>query len=268
MFKLNPKERYTMPAHFGPRTGKVPSGWYHNVTNLVVSYRTDKEKLAAYLPEPFKVAEDAIISVVYACNKEIDWLAGHGYNLIGVNASVVFKGEVDHLQGYYTLVMWENLTDPILTGRETQGIPKIFADIPDHAIVNGAWRVKASHFSHRIMEMTISDLADPTVEEITELQKSMEGKDNWMGWKYIPNPDSAGASVSMATLFPAESTYSAVQIGTGSVAWEHLEWEQNPTQYHIVNALADLPVLEYFPAVMTKGATNLAVDDKPVREIK
>ena len=45
-------------------------------------------------------------------------------------------------------------------------------------------------------------------------------------------------------------------------------WEQNPTQYHIVNALADLPVLEYLPAVMTKGSTNMAVEGKPVRELK
>jgi len=246
----------------------MSSGWYHHVTSLVVSYRTDREKLAAYLPKPFEVADDATISVVYACNKEVDWLAGHGYNLISVNASVVFNGAVDHLQGFYTLVMWENLTDPILMGREVQGIPKIYADIPDHAMVNGTWRVKASHFSHGIMAMTVSSLVDPTLEEITGLQESMVDKDNWMGWKYIPNPDGVGASVTMPTLFPAETTYSAVQIGTGSVAWEHLEWEQNPTQYHIVNALADLPVLEYLPAVMTKGSTNLAVEGKPVRELK
>jgi acetoacetate decarboxylase len=268
MFKFDPQEHYTMPAHFGPQTDKIPSGRYHHVTNLVVSYRTDKEKLASYLPEPFEVAEDAVVSVVYACNKEVDWLAGHGYNLIGVNASVVFNGDVDHLQGFYTLVMWENLTDPILMGREVQGIPKVFADIPDHSIVNGTWRVKASHYSHGIVEMTISGLTDPTAEEIVALQNSMEGKDNWMGWKYIPRPDGVGASVSAATLFPAENTYTGVQIGTGSVTWEHLQWEQNPTQYHIVNALADLPVWEYFPAVMTTGSTNLVVEDKPVRELK
>jgi len=268
MFKFDSKAQYTMPAHFGPWTSKTPSGWYHNVTNLVVSYRTDREKLAAFIPEPFDVAEEAVVSVTYACNKEVDWLAGHGYNLIGVNASVVFKGEVDCLEGFYTLVMWENLTDPILMGREVQGIPKIFADIPDHSVVNGAWRVKASHYSHGILEMTISSLADPTAEEIVELQKSIEGKDNWMGWKYIPNADGVGTSLSIPTLFPAETVYTAVQIGSGSVAWEHLEWEQNPTQYHIVNALADLPVLEYLPAVMTKGSTNLAVEGKPVRELK
>ena len=268
MFKFDPEQRYTMPAHFGPRTDKIPSGWYHDVTTLVISYRTDREKLAAYLPEPFEVAEDAIISVVYCCNKEVDWLAGHGYNLIGVNAAVVFNGKIDRLQGFYTLAMWENLTDPILMGREVQGIPKIFADIPDHSIVNGTWRVKASHFSHRIMEMTVSDLVFPTAEVIMELQKDMEGKDNWMGWKYIPNPDGVGPSVSMPTLFPAENTYREVKVGTGSIEWEHLTWEQNPTQYHIVNTLADLPILAYLKVVMTKGGTNLAVDGKPVRELK
>lgn len=268
MFTFNPEQRYMMPAHFGPQTSKIPSGFYHNVTNLIVSYRTDRDKLASYLPEPFEVAEDAVITVSYACNKEVDWLAGHGYNLIGVSASVVFNGKIDRLQGYYTLVMWENLVDPILTGREVQGIPKIYADIPDHSIVNGSWRVKASHFSHRILEMTISDLFEPPAEAIEEHQKNMEGKDNWMGWKYIPNADGVGASVNTATLFPSENFFTEVQAGTGSIKWEHLDWEQNPTQYHIVNALADLPILEYFPAIMTKGKTNLAVMGKTVRELK
>jgi len=40
---------------------------------------------------------------------------------------------------------------------------------------------KASHYSHGIMTMTVSGLADPTAEEIVELQNSMEGKDHWMG---------------------------------------------------------------------------------------
>ena len=95
----------------------------------------------------------------------------------------------------------------------------------------------------------------------------MEGKDNWMGWKYIPNTDGVGAAVSTATLFPAENAYVAAQVGKGSVEWDCLTWEQNPTQYHIVNALADLPILEYLPAVMTKGSTNLAVDGKPSRQL-
>ena len=68
--------------------------------------------------------------------------------------------------------------------------------------------------------------------------------------------------------FSGRNTYREVKIGTGSVKWEHLTWEQNPTQYHIVNALADLPILEYLTVVMTKCSTSLIVKGKPVRELK
>ena len=50
-----------------------------------------------------------------------------------MSAAVVFNGEQEQLEGTFTLVIWENLTDPILIGREVQGIPKIYADIQDHS---------------------------------------------------------------------------------------------------------------------------------------
>ena len=52
---------------------------------------------------------------------------------------MIFKGESEQLVGSYALVVWENLADPILRGRELQGIPKVFADIPDHALRNGKY---------------------------------------------------------------------------------------------------------------------------------
>jgi 3-hydroxybutyryl-CoA dehydrogenase len=54
-------------------------------------------------------------------------------------------------------------------------------------------------------------------------------------------------------------------VGEGSLDWNHLTFEQNPTQYHIVNALADLPVLAYLPAMVTTGSTNLFVPDRMPR---
>ena len=48
--------------------------------------------------------------------KEIEWLAGRGYNTLGVSFPVVFNGEVDRATGSLLTVLWENLTDPILTG--------------------------------------------------------------------------------------------------------------------------------------------------------
>ena len=48
--------------------------------------------------------------------------------------------------------MWENLADPILTGRELQGIPKIFASIDDITIGDDRWSASANHFDNKIDE--------------------------------------------------------------------------------------------------------------------
>jgi len=257
-----------MPGFFGSNKWQFESGRYNDVTNIIVSYLTDGDKLAQYIPAPFAVGELPSITVAYACNKQVDWLAGRSYNLIGVSAGVTFKGEVDQLEGNLTLVMWENLTDPILTGREIQGIPKIYADIPDHQVVKGQWRVNASHFSSQIVEITAKDLIAPTVEEIAAFEAATAGRDHWMGWKYIPNPSGVGAAVSHATVFPSENEITEAWVGQGSVNWEHLTWEQNPTQFHIVNALADLPNLGYLATIVTKGSANLKPVGKTPRTLK
>ena len=263
MFKFNPNASYMMPAHFGPRPmHPKSSGWYRDVTVMAISYLTDREKLAAMLPEPFEVGDDALITVAYACNKQVDWLAGHGYNLIGVHASVVYQGEKERIPGTYTLVMWENLADPILTGRELQGIPKLFATIPEHSIDDGVWRTHAGHFGHEIVNLSISDLRSPSAEEIAAYQVAQKGHDNPMGWRLLPAIGGFGITTSEPTIFPSEAHYTDAQVGRGALKWNELTWEQNPTQFHIVNALAGLPVLEIRPALVTKGSVNLLVPSR------
>jgi 3-hydroxybutyryl-CoA dehydrogenase len=267
MFKFSPYERYMMPAHFGPvPQNEKSSGWYRDVTVMVVPYLTDREKLAAHLPHPFTVGEQPVITVAYACSKDVDWLAGRGYNLFSVTASAVFNGENEQLEGQYSLVWWENLADAIISGRELTGIPKIFGDIPDHTITDGRWQSSVSHFDNRILDMSIDGLRVPTPEEIEAAQKaSLEGRDHPMAWRYLPRVGGFGATVSEPTTFPSESVYTGLWIGEGIIEWNHLSWEQNPTQCHIVNGLADLPVLEYLPAMVTTGSSNLFVPDRMPR---
>jgi len=267
MFEFDDKSSYVMPAHFGPRPmNPKASGWYRDVTSMVISYVTDRDELARYLPAPFEVGEEAIVSVFYARNRQVDWLAGHGYNMIAVNASAVFKGQNDELAGQYTLVMWENLTDPILTGRELQGIPKVYADIPDHNVIAGEWRATASHFGHSIVDLSVTDLRGATEEEIAAGQDA-QADSVPMAWRYLPGISGFGRTTSEPTVYPSENHFTSIQVGTGDINWHELTWEQNPTQFHIVNALADLPVLAYLPALVAKGSTNLLLPDRLPRAI-
>ena len=269
MFTIDPRKSYMMPAHFGPRPFSAKSsGWYRDVTSITVPFVTDREKLSNYLPEPFEVAQEAVVTVTYACNKQVDWLAGHGYNLVAVSAAAIFKGEKETLAGNYTLVMWENLADPILTGRELQGIPKIYADIEDHSVIAGEWRTSASHFGHKIMDIHACDLREPTPEEIAAYAEAAHGKDNPMAWRYFPGISGFGQSISEPTTFPSDNTLTETLVGQGKVDWQRLTWEQNPTQFHIVNALADLPVLDWLPTIVARGSTNLIIPERLPRAIR
>jgi acetoacetate decarboxylase len=265
MFTFDPRSLYMMPFHFGSRAQRG-SAVYGDVTTISVTYLTDRKILSEYLPEPFEVGAEPLVSVSYSMNREVGWLAGGCYNIIGVNVSSVFNGKVDHFAGSYCMVLWENLTDPILTGREIQGMPKIYADIPDHTVFAGIWSACASHRGHKIVDLTIKDLQPLPQDQVKEIEKaSREG--NWMGWKYIPKPSGSGADLSYATLFPTNPTFNSGWIGNGEVKWNRLTWEQNPTQFHIVNALERLPILEYRSASVLKGSADLMVFTKPVRQI-
>jgi len=258
-----------MPAHFGPRPNTpYTSNWYRDVTSMVTSFVTDRDRLSAYLPAPLRVADDAVVTVSYSRNRNVDILAGHGYNMIAVTAAAVFEGEEDELAGNYTLVVWENLADPILIGREVQGIPKIYADIPDHRVVEGRWNCEANHFGHRILDLSVDQLRPVTEEEILAHGEATEGKTHPMSWRYLPGISGSSRGLSQFTTFPSEIHISDVEIGEGRVDWQHLTWEQNPTQFHIVNALADLPVLDWLPAMVVKCSSNLTLPQNPERELR
>jgi Acetoacetate decarboxylase (ADC) len=269
MFELDPHDSYIMPAHFGPRpiTPKS-SGWYRDVTSMTLAFVTESEALSAYLPAPYRVADVPVVTITYASNRQVDWLAGHGYNMVAVNAAAVFEGEKETLEGNYTLVVWENLTDPILTGREMQGIPKVYADITEHSVVDGCWQTSAGHFGHKFLDLSIADLRAPTEQEIAAAAEARAGKDHPMGWRYMPAVGGFGQALNETTTYPSENVVNEAWVGEGTATWQTLTWEQNPTQFHIVNALAGLPVVSRLPALVARGAANLLVPDNLPRRIR
>jgi hypothetical protein len=74
---------------------------------------------------------DLIIIISYNQLREVDFLSGGSYNLVQIGVPVYFSGKRDRLEGTLALVIWENKTQPIIGGREEDGMPKIHADIQD-----------------------------------------------------------------------------------------------------------------------------------------
>lgn len=251
-----------MPVHFGqpdwPQPWPDPRGesHYHDVTGIAVSYLTDGERLSQYLPRPFELEGRPVVTVAYFMNRAITWLAGGHYNVVAVTVRARYAGNVDDVSGAYALAMWENLTDPILTGRELQGLPKTYGDIEDHRVFDGVWTTTLSVRGKTFLDLAASDLRTMEPERLQQLNTE-SSKRTLLGWKYIPNETGSGPVVSYATEFPMPARYTEAWSATGRLKWYPQTWRENPMQAHIANALHALPVKEIVACLVSKSSTTL-----------
>ena len=155
---------------------------------------------------------------------------------------VIFKGERDEVTGRFLAVMWENLADPIITGRGEIGQPKLFAEIPGWRLVDGTYCCEASWMGFRFLDLRVTELAEPARE--TSEGPQMEGT---LMLKYVPRTGEWGESdVCQISFTPALTpglTVESHKVAKGSVTFHRAAWRDLPTMYHVVNALTDLPVL-------------------------
>jgi hypothetical protein len=102
-----------------------------STTTLSVSFLTHRANLEALLPPRCELFEDPIVTVSAQNLKNLWWLAGRGYNILSVTFRATYHGDEEQLTGNFMPVLWESLADPILTGRDELGFPKLWAEMQD-----------------------------------------------------------------------------------------------------------------------------------------
>lgn len=246
---------YRMPTHFGPAPGprQIPReanadpAWSPRKILVAASFLTERQALEQHLPPGFSLAEEALVTVEFHYMTNIDWLAGRGYTMIHVGWPARFDGETDCVQGRFLAVMWENLADPIISGREEIGHPKLYAEIPQLAVVDDTYHCAASWFGFKFLEMKVSALS--------ESAEPAPPSDGTLMLKYLPRTGDWGeADVCEVTMTPAANsgvTLERRQAGRGDVRFIPASWTDLPTMHHVVSALARLPVLEARDASVT-----------------
>lgn len=261
-----------MPVVYGPATGprRGPEGRIFDgknspkSTHVSVSFMSNVDQLNALLPERFEVAGDPIVTVSGGYMKEIEWLAGHGYNTLGVSFPAKFTGDRDTATGSFLTVLWENLTDPIITGREELGFSKIYCALPDPQIHGDSATATANWLGFQFMQMDLSDLAEGTQNAPPTLADS----DGTLHYKYMPRTGEWGqADVEYAVLTPSTGSNARVLeqfSGYGTVTWNRARWEDLPTQYNIVNRIADLEVKEWLGATVTRTIGGKDLSDQRI----
>ena len=196
--------------------------------------------IEAVLPPGFVRLGEPSVTVAFGYFTNLPWLAGRGYNTLGVRTPVRYGDAVGEL----SLVLWENLGDPIIAGREELGVSKIYCEIPNLRRSGGHLWCDASWLGHHFCSLEVAGL-----KEALPPSPDPNTKGQLLHLKYLPKTEEwGGADVNQVTLTQQTQggTLLASETGDVSLYWGSPRWEDMPTQYHIVDGLRTLasgPVL-------------------------
>jgi Acetoacetate decarboxylase (ADC) len=253
-----------MPAVFGPTPGprNLPAHAEHlryasNDTIITVTARTDGEALSAILPARFRLDGEPRLTLLFNILGNLGWLAGRGHEGVLLCTPAVFEGDEEPVAGNFIFVLWENLPDSLLTGRDELGFPKLYADI-HVARRDDGYFCRASWDGFRFFELEVEGLRSA----------GTDGPEAppFLVHRHVPRAFEAAAAVDEVLAVggrlpggrraapdgrPPESTITARQVGTARFSFTPARWEDMPTQYRVVNALASLPLQDFDDCVVT-----------------
>ena len=199
--------------------------------------------------------------VTFSALRNIAWLQGGGYDIVHVEVPVHFKGEKDDFKAFFEPVLWEDVPDAILTGREQLGYSKLFGFIKTMDELDGISRGSIATHDFTFLDMQVRVEEEP--ENLDTLKKvlanpEIEGK---VHFKYMPHTEApfltadacysvwgtkgylAPEDIDNSDCPPTESVFCR-----GKVFWHRPEWKDAPAQARILQYLYDLGCVKYVGA--------------------
>jgi len=181
-----------MPLIRGPLwdLNNIPGHVYTRVESLMLQFETDPDAIPLLLPEPYKPGKSALVTVLFIDSNGVDFMAGGGYRFGAVAVSAEIDSAEGTLEGEYVLVMPEDNTLPIFTGREWLGMPKFHTDIsPIRILENGHLRCEAFFWGHLLFGIDISPPLKPQNALVRKAASRQATNRPSFGYKYIASLD-------------------------------------------------------------------------------
>ncbi|MGB5566243.1 MAG: acetoacetate decarboxylase family protein [Acidimicrobiia bacterium] len=259
--QLDPAKVYSMPLIMGPVFDResLPGRIYGETESLAVTFRTDAGAARALVPDCFSVPDDVTASAVFGDFDHVDFMAGGGYRVAYVGVSARYEGE-EIIDGLCILVMWENETLPIVSGRELIGIPKGHADISSiRETENGGLRATASEWGHEVMRLSIPTFKEQNFVVRRAAQKRINAQP-WLGYKHIAAIDGPpDASYPMVVWNEVEIDRLWLGDG-GALEFGSADEDDLGQQAVVIRALRTLPIGEIVFAAHVRGSAVLRLD--------
>ena len=272
-YSFRTDQRYRMPTHFGPSLGPrqgLDGRRYACIdssvdTSIQATFKAQPDQINRLLPPGFSCREPNHINLNFTYCKNIEWLAGRGYNTFGVSVPATYEGKIDTVHGDFLFVLWENMADPIITGREELGLSKVYCELPEPQFIDNDVICRASWDGCQFASLQLSNLKEVPPEDLPDSAPS----EGLLHYKYFPKTSAPGiADVAYPTLTPAETPN--VKIDHAMIAqsanahFRQSSWEELPTLVHIVNALSDLTLGDCVDATLIKSHGGKDLSDQRI----
>ncbi|KAH8804405.1 putative salicylate hydroxylase [Xylogone sp. PMI_703] len=275
-WNLKPNIRWRQPVVFGPLPGPRQDFEGHSRTLTLASsstitstihFNTSATLLRNLFPNrSYSFARpDSVVIASFSIQtlKDMDWLGGGSYDLCAlyIHGVQYTKQDGKILRGSYCPIMFENLTDPILSGREELGFPKLYSDIQIVETNSSSRHVK---ISWRGTEWATFDWHDTDVPG-TFVHKCIPvtggkyaaGKRAEVEYDvFIPPPPETGVGP-ISKKWGLKSDHAGFKIND-------LGAKKLPTLHHIVSRLAEIPIFDIIYAGISEeqGVTDLTEVEK------
>lgn len=273
---------WLQPTVFGPfrsplGCSRVPSSRKVSPSTVTASitFKTSATLLRNLFPSErysFEKADTvAVASFTIRNHQNVDWLAGGGHDSLtfsihGVQYNPAQAGELP-VRGSYCPIMFDNLTEAVVAGREKYGLPTVHSDI--------TWTREAGHYQARLswrgVEWATLDLeglpSEPIVGDQDEdeplppsgtfLHKYMpaagEAVDGAMGKQHLDADYDVYYPESERQTFDDSASWRAA---AAHIKIKQLDYDTLPTLHHIVARLAELPIFEIVAARVVRSETS------------
>ncbi|CAK4030377.1 FAD binding domain-containing [Lecanosticta acicola] len=267
-----------MPIAFGPMPGprqthygQARPGVHSTFTTASIRFKTSRTLLQNLFP-PGKAGyrfKDPAGTIAYASFRQItfnkmDWLGGGGYSHLGLYIHGV---EYTHpetgktVNGTYMPILFENLADPILSGREELGMPKVYSGIDVFRRGEAGYHIRTSWQGVNWGSFSLSDLKllDPSVSA----SAVPDDGDGILVHRYMPsvgkeNKAKAEADYACFDAFaetePKPKVFKSWEAGSAKLEIDGGDWASLPTLHHVVGRLAEIPIYEVVEARVVEGA--------------
>jgi len=250
------------------------------MSTLILRFKSSRTFLQTLLPPGFSFASLATVCEATMLVNTLDgmtWLGGGGYNFfwLQLHGITYTKKNGEEMYGSFLPLLFEDFTDPIVTGRDDLGMPKLYSAVDvthnsDNAEVKISWRgTEFGSLSFSGLSLKELQGVQPSTNGTHSPPSGQQSPPAEMGqfaWRYVPTVGQPGRADAGYAIFVSNGDPNKVGrdpkvrlAQEANFEFQAKDWASLPTLHNVARVLAEIPNYGVLEAkhVCTKGADDL-----------